>query len=568
MTADTNLRFQPSASPLFPSLALLFAAAALSVLYWFWLGQRVPVAELPASDLKLECVSYAPFRRPGETPFDEAAFVSPARLEQDLRLLQSVTNCIRIYSVDQGLAAVPAIARRLGMKVLLGAWLGRDTKRNDIELAAAIGLARDYRDVVTALIVGNEVLLRRELPAEAIARYLDRARAAVDVPVTYADVWEFWLENPGLAAKVSFATIHILPYWEDDPVAIDQAVAHVLNIVGHVQKQMPGVKLMIGETGWPSAGRARREAVPSLVNQARFVREFANAAPRLGVPYNFIEGFDQPWKRRLEGAMGGYWGLLDSDGVQKFPLRGPVVADPHWRDGWRNAGWAGLIATVLMILLFAIQRPARLSGMQRLGQTLALASAAMVAAAVLTAQWRYMLQWNRNGLEWTVTGAFSVVGTLLFALAVSQASGLRFVTPPRAAAEPVPINAASAFGLLALLEALRLAILFGAAVFMTLLVFDSRYRGFPWPIYALPLLGFALLALQRTNTDPIGPGPRVLAWIISLSAVPILIQEHGQNREALIFVVMMVLLAALALRFDYRLSNSNRPASAPTAANS
>jgi Glycosyl hydrolases family 17 len=466
------------------------------------------------------------------------------------------------------LAALPAIARRLGMKVLLGAWLGRDSKRNDIELAAAIALAREYRDVVTALIVGNEVLLRRELPVEAIARYLDKARAAVDVPVTYADVWEFWLQHPGLAAKVSFATIHILPYWEDDPVAIDQAVAHVLNIVGHVQKQMPGVTLMIGETGWPSAGRTRREAVPSLINQARFVREFANAAPGLGVPYNFIEGFDQPWKRRLEGAMGGYWGLLDSDGVQKFPLRGPVVADSHWRDGWRNAGWAGLIAAMLTIASFVIRRPARISATQRLGQLLALGSAAVVAGAVLTAQWRYMLQWNRDWLEWTVTCAFCALGTVLFALAVAVAMKLRSAAPPRDTTESVPIIAVSAFGLAALLDALRLAMLFGAAVFMTLLVFDSRYRGFPWPIYALPLLGLALLALQRTNTDRIGPGPRVLAWIISLSAVPVLIQEHGQNREALIFVAMMVLLAALALRFDYRLSSSNRPANAPTAANS
>jgi hypothetical protein len=69
------------------SLALLLTAATLSILYWFWLGQQVPVAELPISDLKLECVSYAPFRRPGETPFDETALVPPARIEQDLKLL-------------------------------------------------------------------------------------------------------------------------------------------------------------------------------------------------------------------------------------------------------------------------------------------------------------------------------------------------------------------------------------------------------------------------------------------------------------------------------------------------
>ena len=549
------------------TLIVLLIAAALSLGYWFWRGQAVPVAELPAADLKLQCVSYAPFRRPGETPFDESARVSHERIEQDLRLLQTVSNCVRIYSVDQGLAAVPAVARQLEMKVLLGAWLGREPKRNDTELDAAIALAREYGDVVVALIVGNEVLLRRELPAEAIARYLDKARASVNVPVTYADVWEFWLRHQELAKKVSFATIHILPYWEDEPVAIDQAVEHVLNIVGHVQQTMPGVKLMIGETGWPSVGRSRRAAVPGLVNQARFVREFANAAPRLGVPYNFIEGFDQPWKRRLEGAMGGYWGLLDSDGLQKFPLQGPVLADPGWRDGVRHGGGAGALA-LLLLLPWLLRRPVQVSIKTKLLQWLGAGAAAVIAGSVLTAQWRYLQHWNRDWLEWAVTLAFSLAGLVLFVLVSGIALRFRhFGLLPQPGRRDVACERVSS-RLVTCLAALRLLILFGAAVLMTLLVFDARYRGFPWPTYALPLLAFGLLALSQINLDSISLQQRVLAWIISVSALPILIHEHGANWEASAFVLLMLLLAALAVRFDYRLSRTNNPAIAPTAANS
>ena len=39
------------------------------------------------------------------------------------------------------------------------------------------------------------------------------------MPVTYADVWEFWLRHRELASAVDFVTVHILPYWEDDPIA-------------------------------------------------------------------------------------------------------------------------------------------------------------------------------------------------------------------------------------------------------------------------------------------------------------------------------------------------------------
>ena len=213
----------PMRAMLIALLAVLFAVAACG--YWVARGQPRPVAE-GASD-RLQCISYAPFRKPGESPFIEEAVVSEARLREDLTLLSARTGCVRTYSVQQGLHAVPKVARELGMKVMLGAWLGRDRIKNEQELAQTIGLANEYADTVSALIVGNEVLLRRELPESVLAGYLDLARSQVKVPVTYADVWEFWMEHRALADHVSFVTIHILPYWEDEPVAIDVAIEHL-----------------------------------------------------------------------------------------------------------------------------------------------------------------------------------------------------------------------------------------------------------------------------------------------------------------------------------------------------
>lgn len=521
------------------ALVVLTLTTLAAFAYWYGLGRPVALAELPQANgdgIRLQCVSYAPFRRPGESPFNLGTRISPERIETDLKLLAKVAECVRIYSVQQGLEVVPEIARRLGLKVLLGVWIGRNRLENDAEMKLGIELTRKNADVVAAMIVGNEVLLRRELPVQAIADYVDQARAAVTVPVTYADVWEFWVRNRSLASKVSFAMIHILPYWEDEPVAIDKAVPHVLNIVRHVREVMPGVSLMVGETGWPSQGRARHGAVPSLVNQARFAREFAIEAPKLGVPYNFIEGFDQPWKRRLEGAMGGYWGLLDSDGVEKFPIRGPVTEDPKWLRGW----WAGALAALAAALIAGLAkvRPAGVG-------LFALAGAS--AGAIGAAQVTYMSTWNRDAIEWGVTSFYSALALALWTLAA-----WRVVREPSLESSSEH-GSANSNGLLAarFLAGLRLLILFGAAVLMALLVFDARYRGFPWPLYCLPGAAFLLLCTRPIRFWIDGLEERFLASLIVLFGLIVLALERPDNWHSTAFVLLSIALAGLAVRGNF-----------------
>ena len=80
------------------------------------------------------------------------------------------------------------------------------------------------------MIVGNETLLRKEVTGAHLATLIARVKSQVHVPVTYADVWEFWLQHPQVAPAVDFLTIHLLPYWEDDPQGIDQALAHVADV--------------------------------------------------------------------------------------------------------------------------------------------------------------------------------------------------------------------------------------------------------------------------------------------------------------------------------------------------
>ncbi len=108
----------------------IFAALAGGVLailaitgFWLWRAAPVPMPDAPGG--RFACVSYAPFR--GEqTPFDPTLVIPRAQIEEDLTHLKTESDCVRIYAVNQGLDQVLPIAETLGMKVLMGLWIGRD----------------------------------------------------------------------------------------------------------------------------------------------------------------------------------------------------------------------------------------------------------------------------------------------------------------------------------------------------------------------------------------------------------------------------------------------------------
>jgi exo-beta-1,3-glucanase (GH17 family) len=325
--------------------------------------------------------------------------VSRERIDADLARLAEISACVRLYSVDQGLHHVPELAAKHGLKVLLGAWIGGDKVRNDVELSQAIALANRHRDVVRGLIVGNEVLLRREQTADAMRVYIERAQAGTTVPVTYADVWEFWLKNRELAQSVDFVTVHVLPYWEDEPQPIDRAISHVEAVMKTVDAAFDK-PLLIGETGWPSVGKQRDGARPGPLEQARYLREFVQAAQRHGWQYNLIEAFDQPWKRQLEGTVGGFWGLLDSDGDAKFAWQGALAARA---DGPQPlvAGAAGLALAVVLSTLGRMRRPASM---------IAFAVSGVLAGVVAPLQFEYLALACRDPLEWAIRDQWAARG--------------------------------------------------------------------------------------------------------------------------------------------------------------
>ena len=299
---------------------------------WWWLATPITLARAPIDpNAKLQCVSYAPFRG-AQTPLIPTTQISPEQIAQDLAQLAKITDCVRTYSIENGLDQVPALAAKVGLKVIQGIWLSSNRIKNLAQIAVAIELTKEHPGVITALVVGNEVLLRGEMTTSDLAANIRSVKSRVTVPVTYADVWEFWLRNREVYDAVDFVTIHILPYWEDIPVRAKFAAGHVDDIRKRMAVAFPNKEILIGETGWPSAGRMREGALPSRTNQARVVSEILDLAKREKFRVNLIEAYDQPWKRQLEGTVGGYWGLIDdAQRAVKYPPGEPISNYPFWK---------------------------------------------------------------------------------------------------------------------------------------------------------------------------------------------------------------------------------------------
>lgn len=305
-------------------LLLFVAVQLLAIAAWGLVISRTDHRE-PVAFEKLQGVTYSPFREE-HNPYT-GVFPTTLEIDHDLELLASRTHSIRTYgSAEPGVREIPRLAKRHGLKVLVGAWLDADLEKNQVEIDAAVAAANSNSNV-TGVIVGNEALFRQNLTVSQLISYVMQVKARVDVPVTVAETYGEWTTNPKrmkpLADTVDFISVHMLPYWEGVP--IEQAEQHIRDCYAHMQKLYPGKRIVIAEVGWPSNGEYFAGGVPSAWNQETMIRQFLRFANEKNAEYFVIEAFDQPWKVG-EGEVGKYWGLFTADRKPKFDWQQPSFA--------------------------------------------------------------------------------------------------------------------------------------------------------------------------------------------------------------------------------------------------
>ena len=370
----------------------LVAAVVACVHGGLWaLSRQVAVA--PNVSDQFASLSYTPFD--GSAHPDSGRRTTASQIRADLRTIAPYTRTVRTYSSTGGTERVPEVAQEFGLRVSVGAWIDKNAERNERELRAVVDLTRKHRNI-DSVVVGNETIYRGEQTVDELVRKIQRVKRETSVAVTTGEIWHAWIDHPELASAVDFIAAHVLPYWEgiSENAAVDQAI-RVYNLL---RQTYPGKRIVIAEFGWPSAGYNRRDAFPSQQAQAAVLREFVTRADALGIDYNIIEAFDQPWKT-FEGGVGPYWGMFNTAREAKFELAGPIT-DP---DHWKLMAIAVLIGVLLSLPILV------LAGVTA-GQAALLAGAAHTAGAWCAILFAY---WNGH---YFVPGAAFAFGLALLLL--------------------------------------------------------------------------------------------------------------------------------------------------------
>jgi exo-beta-1,3-glucanase (GH17 family) len=522
------------------------ACAVLSLLGFFLWGtpNQPQAADVTMPATKFNSLSYAPFQAwqspnslncpeppPGQ-PLVCQGGPTAAEVAKDLKLIATRANGIRTYSAIEGNFDIGALARQAGLKIWLGIWLSSNPRDNAREMAAGIAEANKYPDVVTRVVVGNEVLLRRDLSVDDLIADIDQVKAQVKQPVAYADVTDFWTEfGKQLAPHVDIVMIHFLPYWENKPLDVDTSIATIKSTIDQFKTAFPGKPISIGETGWPSRGRWRGPAAPSRVNEAVFLREFVTLAGQEHVDYNLIEAFDQPWKYEDEGVAGANWGIWNAERVQKFPLNGGVVEHPDWP-------WYAIIGAIAGSLLFASTgfRNVRLAVPSfALGNAFAIACAGTLP----------MLYDN-----WLVLDA--VVNLPLQALfsfiAIRRADSILAGQKPPPATTAAQTLAALRRGKPILnYDSLSFLFLVSAAIFQAMLVFDGRYRDAPMAVFIIPVIAAVFRFWTKDKPTKLGWEDILSANALAIGAIASAVLEGPENLDFVTWNLAALVLAAPVL---------------------
>ncbi len=241
--------------------------------------------------------------------------ISPAQILERLAIIQPHTRWVRSFSCTDGHEQTPRIAHDLGLKTLVGAWLGTDLEINAREMAGAIAVAQaGHADIVA---VGNEVLLRGDLDEDALIAHIRQMKQALPgVPVGYVDAYFLFEKHPRVTAECDVVMTNCYPFWEGCPR--DQALAYMQTMLARTRAAAPGKRILISETGWPDQGSAFHGAVPGTEGAMQYFVDTAAWAEREGIEWFHFAAFDEAWKVGAEGDVGAFWGLWDKDARLKF----------------------------------------------------------------------------------------------------------------------------------------------------------------------------------------------------------------------------------------------------------
>ena len=249
----------------------------------------------------------------GQSPGD---IITEEQVRRRMEIIKPYTKWVRSFSCTDGNEYIPRIAKEQGVKTLVGAWLGDDPEINEREIEGLIQLANEgFVDIAA---VGNEVMYRKDLTEDELLDFMHRVRERIpkEVPIGYVDAYYEFTIRPRITEACDVILSNCYPYWEGCP--FPYSLAHMQQMYNQAVRAGGGKKVIITETGWPSAGGSLRDAHASEENAIKYFINSQTWSEAQDIEIFYFSSFDESWKVGPEGDVGAYWGLWDKHEKLKF----------------------------------------------------------------------------------------------------------------------------------------------------------------------------------------------------------------------------------------------------------
>ncbi|HOO99350.1 MAG TPA: glycosyl hydrolase family 17 protein [Bacteroidales bacterium] len=248
----------------------------------------------------------------GQAP---GSIISEGQIRSRIEIIKPYTGWIRTFSCTDGGELIPAVARKNGLKVMAGAWLGDDREKNELEIENLVRVVRAGNADLVA--VGNEVLYRDELTEQELLEYIIRVKRLLpDAQVGYVDAYYEFINRPAITDACDVIFTNCYPFWEG--CHIDYSLIYIKNMYYSVMKAAKGKRIVISETGWPDRGTAFEASEPSVENALRYFINVQQWSFEDKIELMYFSSFDESWKIGSEGDVGAYWGLWNEEGELKY----------------------------------------------------------------------------------------------------------------------------------------------------------------------------------------------------------------------------------------------------------
>ena len=218
---------------------------------------------------------------------------------------------VRIYDTGcNQVSMVLSAAKSKGVKLFVGI---PDLSQVTSDVRTIIDAAKNDWDSIHTVAVGNELIHKNSASADAIVGALDVARgllkgAGYTGSVVTVDTVRSHQENPQLCARSDYCAINCHAFF--DPHADAAGAGKFVDMQSKtIANAHPDKRIMITESGWPSAGSSHDNAVPSVANQQAAI---ASLKSQFSGDLILFSAFNEPYKKDDAYTHGveRFWGIL------------------------------------------------------------------------------------------------------------------------------------------------------------------------------------------------------------------------------------------------------------------